>query len=246
MNVNVSVLQQIKPETILYSVRINSPLSRWYEVKELFDRNGEMTVQQIIDGVNNKSRQISMRVNKATGSFLVQYSHLFKGIRKLAIEGKFSLKKTFHNNFPFHTFSNISHVTLLYIKLKRANFAFKNVIILEIGHCKIQEIVKIGTENENGQLTLRKLVLHNCEIQKLPKLNDIPSVTIVGCGLENFSYLGKRCEEFSYRGPKLEKVSTDILKQSFVLNSLIILKLVCYFAENVTDFSFCQHIPVVD
>jgi hypothetical protein len=198
-----------------------------------------MTVQQIIDGVNDKCRQISMRENKATGSFLVQYSHLFKEIRKLVIEGKSSLKRTFHNNFPFHTFSNISHITLLYINMKRSNFAFKNVIILEIGDCKIQEIVKLGTENEAGQLTFRKLVLRNCELENLPKLNDIPSVTIVGCGLENFSYLGNRCEEFSYRGPKLEKVSADILKQSFVLNMFDQSKIGVLLCRECNRFSFC-------
>jgi hypothetical protein len=245
MNANLSTFQTVKAMTVNFSLL--GP-DQWDRIDICADANKEEFVQQIINSVENKSRQITMVIQSPTQHLLLKYAHLFQGIRKLVImppprKGFVPLpRKPFKTNFPFHIFDGIRHLVLNSIKnIKIVALELPGTEILELNDCGFHEITAW-----NEDKSLRRLLLHSCHsLTKIPPLDEISFISLHRCfNLLEVSSTGSH-KEFALCSGFAPAMGQMVTQQSFH-KDLVILKLECIFPEGFRNFTFLQRIPVVE
>jgi hypothetical protein len=143
-------------------------------------------------------------------------------------------------------FNNIRHLKLsdIGIDSNQSNFPvnldLENLAELELNHCRFREIVAW-----NSSLCLKKVTITCCNmLASIPPLVGIPVVSIYATSsLTHFKSSGCQ-EKFSCIGSRLDEATMVAINQPSFYHGLKELELNCTF--DVLDFSFCQHIPVLD
>jgi hypothetical protein len=245
MNANLSTFQTVKAMTVNYTLL--GP-DQWDRIDICADANKEAFVQQIINSVEDKSRQITMVIKSATQHLLLKYAHLFQGIGKLVIPPQTRIgivpppRKAFKSNFPFDIFDGIHHLVLNSIKnIKSVALELPGTEILELIDCSFHEITAW-----NEDKSLRRLLLHSCQsLTKTPPLDEIPCISLYRCfNLLDVSSTGNH-KEFALCSGFAPGILQMVTQPSFH-KDLVILKLECMFPEGFSDFTFLQRIPVVE
>jgi hypothetical protein len=235
MNVSLSGFQSIKFETVHYS----------FVGPEKWSKLGitEKGIVRILKSVKDKSKQITMRFEKAKQETVVRYAQLFNGIHKLSIEEqvRYSIrnKGAFKINFSFTVFDNIYHLKLANISgIKTLALNSPKLCKLEVCCCQFEEI---KTWNDGNPLqSLVYLVSGHFSGPPIPTFKGISDVTINSWSqitpqsLGNHSSLTCNCLSAS--------MPLEILHQPFLLQQLTSLTLECKFPVGYTDFSFCGQI----
>jgi hypothetical protein len=238
MNSNLSTFQPIKYETVHYT--LIGP-ERWIDMDFCAEEYKEATVLQIINSVKDKSKQIAMRFESASQKLLLQYAHLFEGIRRLQV-GEATIEK----DFPFAIFNKIRHLKLSCFgehfnqSQSQANFDLENLEELELDNCSFGKIIAW-----NSSKSLKRVIISGCyPLSSIPPLDDIPIVSISATTtLTRFQSKGDH-EKFTCVGSTLDKFTLQLMNQPFFYQKLQNLKLWCTFT--ISDFSFCQNVPVVE
>jgi hypothetical protein len=106
MNTNLSTFQPIKWETVRYTFRI--PALSKESTSIVYNENTK--VLKLINGVKDKSRQISLTLGLSCEILIGQYAAFFAGIYKFHLVAKVSFN--FFAPFSSYTFENIHHVVL--------------------------------------------------------------------------------------------------------------------------------------
>jgi hypothetical protein len=237
MNSNLSTFQPIKYETVHYT--LVGP-ERWVYFDFCAEEHKEATVLQIISGVRDKSKQIAMRFMYASQTLLLQYAHLFEGIRRVQVD-----EAIIEKDFPFVIFNKIRHLKLscfgedVIHQKSQANFDLENLEELELDNCSFGKIVAW-----NSSKSLKKVIISSCRpFSSIPPLDDIPVVSITSTpSLTRFQSKGNH-EKFTCVG-FLDKSTLQLMNQPSFYKKLQNLKLWCTFT--FPDISFCQNIPVIE
>jgi hypothetical protein len=235
MNVSLSSFQSIKFETVQYS----------FVGPEKWSKLGitEKNIVHILKNVKDKSKQITMRFEKAKQEIVARYARLFDGIHKLSIEEqvRYTIRNrgAFKNSFSFAVFDNIFHLKLANISgIKTLALNSPKLCKLEVCYCHFEEI---KTWNDGNQLqSLVYLVSVHVNGPIIPTFKGIPEVTVNSWSqlssqsFGNHSSLTCNCSGFP--------IPVEILHQPFLLQQLTSLTLESEFPAGHYDFSFCRQI----
>jgi hypothetical protein len=231
MNTNLSGFQLVKSETIYYSL---SPLlfnSRIYGKKYMLE-----SLQQIINNVKDKSKQIFIQLDSTNPSTIENYAPLFPGIHRLSISNT-----VFNEEFSFAVFHNIHILELRGLQgLNVLPLGLDTIQKLSIQDCSFTVI-----ENFNPTKSLKELKISRCSsLVSIPNFDDIPSI-VIDCPRSPLIGLSlpRNCESCELVVPS---ISFDSLlapdSANSVLCSMKKFKLRCGPPVNLTDFSVFQQV----
>jgi hypothetical protein len=223
MDSNVSTFELIKYETLRYQIRI----------PDLQEKR--TVVVQVINRVKDKSRQISLKLEKATTASLLEFAYLFEGIYSLTVT---HLSETFKNDFPSKVFDSVYILKLHWITgIKTLKLNSSTLMKLEIIHCLFEFIPRW---NEGNQL--QSLVYHRnwkSNIISPPSFEGISHIDINYWNNIDPHLFGNNR---SFTCTSSEIVPSQILHGTVMFRQLTSLTLICNFPQNFTDFSSCSHI----
>jgi hypothetical protein len=234
MNTNLSGFQLVKSETIYYSL---SPLlfnSRTYGKKYMLE-----SLQQIINNVKDKSKQIFIQLNSTNPSTIENYIPLFSGIHRLRISNT-----VFNQEVSYSAVFQDIHI------LELTGVRGINTLPLGLGNIHQLSVHKCGftvIENLNKpKKSLKELKISRCFalVSIVPNLDDISSI-FIDCPYSPLTALSLplNCESCELVVPS---ISFDSLltteSANAILHSMTKLKLRCRSPVNLPDFSIFQNI----
>jgi hypothetical protein len=149
MNTNLTAFQDIKSQTVRYTVSLPD---NWDRVNT-YNRNFmEASLMNLINSVKDKSKQVSMSFQDVKQQTVVKYAHLFEGIYKFHLWGSASLLSP---TFSFEVFSNIYHLILEDISgIPILILPLKKTAILELIDCKFHTLGEVNPSKNLQQLKI--------------------------------------------------------------------------------------------
>jgi hypothetical protein len=177
MNTNLSTFQPIKSETVKYSLL--GP-GRWIRMNHYKTEYKEASLINIIKGVKDKSKQISLSFWKVFQPTVIKYAHLFEGIKKFHLVAADSHLCRFTEQLSLDIFSNIHYLILeKIIGIPSLGSGLKNVEKLELLRCGFIDIPEV-----NPTATLKELKIITAGHLNMP------------CSLDNISKIHLECKSF--------------------------------------------------
>jgi hypothetical protein len=240
MNTNFSTFQPIKSETVRYSLL--GP-GMWTRMNRYNVDYKEASLLNIIKGVKDKSKQISLSFN-CFQSAVTKYACLFKEIYKFHLVAPISNSRRFSEQLSFDIFNNIHHLTLERITgIHALPSDLRNVVKLELVNCEF-----IYSPEINPTKTLKEL-----RIISLGYLNS-------PCSLDNISKVHIQCRSFAANTFELPKncMNLELHRRHRVLlqpldsrydDNHLYEKLKCsgFSIENcISAFRILQRYPVIE
>jgi hypothetical protein len=175
MNTNLSTFQPMKWETVRYSFL--GP-GMWTRMNQYTAEYKEASIVNIIQGVKDKSKQISVSFWNVRQHTVIKYAHLFEGLHKFHFGSPNACR--FTEQLSFDIFNNIHYLILERITgIPNLSSGLRNVVKLELLHCGFITISEI-----NPTKTLKELKIITAGHLNIP------------CSLDNISKIQLDCESF--------------------------------------------------
>jgi hypothetical protein len=155
MNTNLSTFQPIKSETVKYSLL--GP-GGWIRMNHYRIEYKEASLVNIIKGVKDKSKQISLSFWNVFQPTVIKYAHLFEGINKfhLVAADSCSCRFRFTEQLSFEIFNNIHYLILEKITgIRSLGSGLNHIAKLELLHCGFIDIPEINPTKTLKELKIR-------------------------------------------------------------------------------------------
>jgi hypothetical protein len=226
VNVSKRTFQDVKYETVQYSLNVGKPDQHSFEKKLL----------HVINKVKDKSRQISMRFEDGNDSLMVKYSWSFEGVAKLALRRGIICE-------GFSIFRTVRHLILYNVNTEQeVNFHLESTTRLRVSFCSFTKITAWNSQS------LQEVTVNSCSsLGSCPPLDSIPVVSISFCsGLYDLLQFGRQTKLSFHFNTLQDRFLHNMSSHAIFYSSLQQLRLIADFIVEFKDFSFCQNIPILE